>query len=456
VPLVYLFAREETPEFPEKYFGWIFPAIQREESFYLQNIGMDSVMFLRFLQTNARICGILGLIICPVLIPLHYYAQLAQTTSKSIDSSGTTLNFGKVEMDQFSIANIPSDSNWFFFHVFFAYLVSFVIFREYYWAFKEYVQMNMEYKLVGKEKKEISWRKLEAVTMRTIMVEEVPQDLGSDVKLKEYFESLGIGEVEMAIMERKSGKEVSMLIEQYKAALKSLEYAYYEWMMRIKQREKQKKSLLPLEQLDDAAKWELRPKMKHPKKTIFSFKREVHVYDTEDTITYYSQLINFLANAIQQKRLLAVERRLYVKPNRELCGRYGFVTFKSQKAAQIAVQSLILSTSNPYRFKVSFAPAPQEVNWDAMGISATRRLVQRNLVTMIFVSFLFFPYTLITSFFKVENLASIPLTRPIAEYILTSFLLTIFVSTMLPPLLISLINQSIIPAIVGSKQVIED
>jgi hypothetical protein len=88
-----------------------------------------------------------------------------------------------------------------------------------------------------------SWRSNEDVQLRTVIVQNVPSHLRSDAKLRQWVESLGIGEVERALMDRSYHGKTSIrkLLEKRERTLKKLEKVYMQWARKIDEEKAKRK-----------------------------------------------------------------------------------------------------------------------------------------------------------------------------------------------------------------------
>lgn len=176
--------------------------------------------------------------------------------------------------------------------------------------------------------------------------------------------------------------------------------------------------------------------------------------DTVDAIDYYIEALHLLTSQLRQKRLIAMEPSLYRQINHNLCSSTGFVTFKTQRAAQIAAQTLLYLSSNPSTFKVTNAPAPQDINWQSIGRGRIKKLIIRHFVTAICVLlclFIAFPTSLLASALNTESLAKIGFLKDVLVRLADTPRARVVVETIIPQLIVGLMNYSIIPLILQSK-----
>lgn len=188
---------KETPVFPAGFFGWIPLAYSTKEVWFIENVGLDAVMFLRFLYTSFYFFAALAVFVFPVLTAVHYVALNGTVDSKLILNSGSKIELAQVTLSQFSIINIPTASNLFYIHVVYAYLITAALFVLFYRGYNEFSKIAINYlkETTTLTKKSTPWRKGEILQQRTILVQNLPHHLQSDEILKEFIESLGIGKL---------------------------------------------------------------------------------------------------------------------------------------------------------------------------------------------------------------------------------------------------------------------
>ncbi|KAF9977907.1 hypothetical protein BGZ73_004503 [Actinomortierella ambigua] len=191
-----------SPPMSTKFLGWILPTIRLSDEFYINNVGLDAVMFLRFLKMCLQFCLFNAIVVGTILLPIHYYGGGTQS-----------------EVLRLSVANIENDSNILWAHVFMAYVVTgswmFLLFKNYW----QWMDLRREYTLYRIHQGEIA--------ERSVFVSRLPSSLRTDTALKEYFESLKMGPVENATVVQHCGR-LAQKIDRRESALNQLEKAHIE------------------------------------------------------------------------------------------------------------------------------------------------------------------------------------------------------------------------------------
>ncbi|KAG0320629.1 hypothetical protein BGZ99_004401 [Dissophora globulifera] len=196
-----------SPPMSMRFLGWIKPTLNIPEEFYITNVGLDAVMFLRFLKMCLQFCVFNAIVVGVILLPIHY-------------TGGNDMS----EVPRMSIANIKNDSNVLWAHVILTYVVTlswmFLLFKNYW----QWMDLRREYTLQRIRQGEIA--------ERSIFISRLPTNLRSDAALKQYFESLKMGPVESATVVQHCGR-LSQKIDRRESALNMLEKAHIELAQQV-------------------------------------------------------------------------------------------------------------------------------------------------------------------------------------------------------------------------------
>ncbi|CAG8445383.1 6443_t:CDS:2 [Dentiscutata heterogama] len=194
-------SKNASPPMPPGLFSWIKATIFLSDEFYLKRVGLDALMYIRFLRMSFQFILFNVFVVGIILIPTNYFA------------GGTSDG-----VEVLSINNIPVNKTqplWA--HMICTYIVSFswmyLLYKNYY----DYMILHREHLL----KKVVT----DSVTARTVMVSRLPHDLRSEEKLQEFVEGLGLGPVETTRIVRHTGK-LDRKIHRRENALLLLEKAH--------------------------------------------------------------------------------------------------------------------------------------------------------------------------------------------------------------------------------------
>lgn len=209
-----------SPLIPAYPFSWLTHSIALSEHFYLLHTGLDATMYLRFLKMAMHFLLFNGVIVCCILMPIHWYAQPSPTqwydgngypdlnssspTFMEQIQSNSTLNY-------LNIGNVPDSSNLLWAHLVMAYVVTlswlWLLYTNY-WDYMNMFRIYMSRLAVRGDK-----------VTRTVMVQSVPHELRNDASLTAYFDKLGFGDVEevkivrmVAKLKRKMERREKLLV----------------------------------------------------------------------------------------------------------------------------------------------------------------------------------------------------------------------------------------------------
>ncbi|KAF9169545.1 hypothetical protein BGX21_010296 [Mortierella sp. AD011] len=208
-----------SPPMSMKFLGWVMPTLRIPEEFFIANVGLDAVMFLRFLKMCLQFCVFNAIVLGIILLPIHY-----------------TGAGGLSEVPRFSIANVSDDSDVLWAHVVLTYVVTiswtFLLFKNYW----QWMDLRREYTLQRIRQGEIA--------ERSIFISRLPSNLRTDDALKQYFESLKMGPVESATVVQHCGR-LSQKIDRRESTLNMLEKAHIELAQTVLERVKHGKFAEP-------------------------------------------------------------------------------------------------------------------------------------------------------------------------------------------------------------------
>ncbi|KAJ3022323.1 UNVERIFIED_CONTAM: hypothetical protein HDU68_009203 [Siphonaria sp. JEL0065] len=184
-------------------FAWMTSVWSVPESFILRTVGLDGVMFLRFLKTSTAMFVILSLLGLGVIMPTNYYSN--PTTNSTIPPHHDA--FGKPKPDippqydekaalkSLTIENVPYNSPFLRVHLLFTWIFSLLAYACLVAYYRSHV--NLKHHYAANILKRTSLSKIE---YRSIFLVNLPSDLQQEVELRTYFENLEIGPVENVVV----------------------------------------------------------------------------------------------------------------------------------------------------------------------------------------------------------------------------------------------------------------
>ncbi|KAI8575369.1 hypothetical protein K450DRAFT_215831 [Umbelopsis ramanniana AG] len=181
-----LLKRAPAPPLSPRLFSFV-NALFLPNSYYLENTGLDSAMYLQFLSMCIHFLILACVCVLPILLPLHWMSQL------------TTFDINEtITLTHLNVANVPDASAWLWAHCLLTHFVSLTwlwLLYTNYWRYLELFRAQMALRIVKGD-----------ITARTVMVHNVPHELRNDTSLKGYFENLGVGPVDAVNLVRTAGK----------------------------------------------------------------------------------------------------------------------------------------------------------------------------------------------------------------------------------------------------------
>ncbi|KAJ3038080.1 hypothetical protein HDV00_001041, partial [Rhizophlyctis rosea] len=466
--------KNEAPPIPQGWFQGLKPALKIEEEFFINNVGLDAVMFLRFLRMALIVVLAIACLNLPILLPINYYVGKANQPppDRPINDTSKLVQLGHQSLAQYSIAFIPDGSSFFAAHIFCAYVVSGIVFYMLYTSYRDYVALVAKY--IHQDHgvlatRALGWRKWEKLQLRTILVQNIPPELQSEEKLRTWFDGLGLGEVETAAMDHDAGQQLRKVMDRREKTLKKLEHAYIDWLVSIdRERLRRLGSKAPRwyspgrimrlhsaphditeTGLDDDTIHSLRPKIR-TRTTKFPLGKPQNPTITapttrRDAIDHYTQKLSTQTTRIKQLRALATDPTtpIHKDPSSTLHTTSAFITFQSQRAAQIAVQVLLHSSPHPWSLRVRLAPAPLDVLWRSVSMPYLRRQLQKYTILVLTVALTFFwivPSWAIASLTSLESVARVPAFRWVVNILAGNEMVYGLVQTLGPPLVLSIFN----------------
>ncbi|CAG8746525.1 11198_t:CDS:2, partial [Funneliformis mosseae] len=146
---------------PTTFFGWIVPLYNMPESHILERVGLDAAVFLAFFKMSYKLftfCAIAGFVVVGPVKLTKYFDLLPDGNNDGRNSFDNVPNPQPIE----ETPETPGE------------LAVYVI---------------------------LTWWK-DTIAARTVMVTSIPKELQSDPALADFYESLGFGTVESAVVYR--------------------------------------------------------------------------------------------------------------------------------------------------------------------------------------------------------------------------------------------------------------
>lgn len=387
-----LVPEEKKPEpLPKDPFRWIFILLTKSDSFFLQQAGLDGLVFLRYIKTFGTLflCALLMYII---LLPVN----------------ATNGNHNK-GFDQLSIANVKHPRRYYA-HVLmglvFNGIVIFVIYRElfFYNSLKNAVLSSPKY--------------AKKLSCRTVLFQGVPDSLLDEKQAFKIFN--GVKRVYVA----RTARELEYKVEKRAAMVTKLENAENKLMkMAVKSKLKADKKGIILEPVDEISSYvseKKRPKMKVG--GFFSSK--------VDTIRHCQEQIPILDKEV---------KKLQKKFRHSMPLNSIFVEFENQYYAQLAYQSTV--HHNPMRMSPRFIGLePKDIIHSNLRMFWWERITRRFLAFAAIVALVVFWAIPVAAVGTISNITFLTNKLPWLRWILKMpHALLGLVTGLLPTILLSLL-----------------
>ncbi|CAJ0888426.1 997_t:CDS:10 [Entrophospora sp. SA101] len=345
---------------PPSFFGWIVPLYKIPESTVLNRVGLDAAV---------------------------------DPDDSHGDDPNVDNNFGNDPIE-LPVDNRPEPLPVLISYALFTWVFSIASYYFMFYNYREFSNVRHRYYLKWKE----------TITSRTVMVTVIPKRIQTDRALAEFYDSLGFGPVESAVIYRYVRRLRHAINDRLKA-LKKLEMAYTEYLGNPctdddYDRDETLKAFEHAQTIDPSSTDEVtsavlspvgrnRPTMRTGLFGLFGKK--------VDKIEYYTEKFNEIDKMVQRGR-----RGAYHSSS------VGFVTFENITSAQLAAQILI--RPEPFQCQTTLAPEPRDIYWSNLTIRNREYLIRTIWVNIIvfFIVFLWSgPITFFASLLSLEALSKI-------------------------------------------------
>ncbi|KAI8381462.1 uncharacterized protein BYT42DRAFT_613238 [Radiomyces spectabilis] len=418
--------RHKPPELPNSFFGWIIPLLRINQEEMLDKVGLDAVVLLQFVVMCIKLFGLCAAFGLVVLIPI------SATTGNFTDTSITGI-------DKLSITVIDESSPYLIAYLIFTYFFCFTAFFFLHQSYSDYVYMRARYLL----------RLSKTLSCRSVIVTGIPKTLRSDQDLADYYENLGIGNVETCHVVRHV-RNLGKLLKKRASALQHLERAYAQYWgnpCRIPDYDPDRiledaQLLQRVDKLSEQSDYYNNnatflsglispPSRKREKRRPQVRTGFLGLFGPKvDAIEYYTELFDELDQKVTEAR----NSKNYEMTN------VGFVTFEHMTSALIASQIAI----NPQAFncRTYMAYEPRDVLWENVLIRGRERLIREIFIWTITIALVFFwvfPISFFSSLTSIEALDKvfpgiadkaddIPIVKSIMQSLIPTLLVNIFMA----------------------------
>ena len=402
---------------PKKIFGWLSITWSITDDEVLQWSGLDACVFLAFFRMGIRIFSFLAVLAVFILSPIRYYF----TGNYDKDDVSWTKNTHLTAVLKSPKKNPDlSDDfpNYLWVYSIFVYVFSITVYIVLYDTSRVVLRPRQKY-LAAQD----------SITDRTIRLEGIPKKLldphGGPERLRRFIENLGIGTV-TDIKMIYDWSPFQQLFEKRNVVLHKLEelYAHHYGLVIDIYRPDVTPKVLPKLPIDSVLplplEGEARGKILKLAAELTSLNSQIR----EMQFLFDSETCTFRPG-ISSKTFLQTTS--------------AFITMDSVASAQMAAQAVL--DPRQYKLMVTLAPAPKDINWSYFALSYYRKLLRSYVVTFVIVLSYVFIFFLVTPITALLNVKTITKFWPaLGDLISKSDWATTFVTGILPPLLVSLLN----------------
>ncbi|KAF9911411.1 hypothetical protein EC991_003667 [Linnemannia zychae] len=352
---------KRAPKLEEGYFSWMKPVWSCPDEVLVQKIGLDAVVFIRFIRMCRQIFIALTIIGCGALIPVNIIGTLRSQED------------GVVPEDKIALLTISGINNfdWLWAHVGAMWAFSSVFGIAMLHGYRSFLKFRIQYFESDVYQEDMA--------SRTLMLAGLPATLQDDAKLTTFVGSLGTKEQPVqALVGRKVNGLPELMAEH-------------------------KKMVTELEKI--LAKYFADPnKLPEKRPTV---RRGGFCGTKVDAIDYYSQQIEDLSDKIDRTRM---------EISKSTPTNYGFVSYPTIQAAHrvareftnpIALRTRTKMIDPPELF---LSPVPKDIIWFNVSNPKHLRKTRRIIVNTLFIigSLLFFiPMSLLTMIAKLDRITAL-------------------------------------------------
>jgi hypothetical protein len=142
------FAMEESKKPPAlsiRKFAWAWPAFKTNEMDMIDKIGMDSIMFLRFILTCFKFFAGALVVAIPLTI-FNFYAKDIDKPPRVILAKGQKLKeIVKSSLLTLTMENLQAESRYFYIYSICTVVLSFYAYLLFYWTWRDYLTLKEKY-----------------------------------------------------------------------------------------------------------------------------------------------------------------------------------------------------------------------------------------------------------------------------------------------------------------------
>lgn len=354
--------KHRPPPLDKSLFAWYKPVFKTSEDYYVDRIGLDATLFLRFARMCRNMFITLAIFGCAILIPINILYSIRQ---------GKIGNDLSKESKSIYVMMTPSQlsGNVFWAHVVVAYLFDIIVCSFLWWTYRAVHRLRRKYM----ESPEYQ----NSLHARTLMITDVNKNYRSDHGLVEITDSVKTTQEVPRTTIGRNVKDIPDMIEAHEEAVMELEAVLSKYLKNPDQLPAERPLCTP-----------------HKKDPEFTDKKQK------------VDAIDYLTARIQRLELKIKEARETVDTRDAM--RFGFASYETLESAHTV--AFAARSKHPLGTTVRLAPKPKDIIWKNLLLDPKqrrgRRFVMNMWITLLTLLY-FIPNAGIAIFLsKLQNLAS--------------------------------------------------
>lgn len=359
------------PYLGNRLLSWVLPLYRISDEEFLEQVGLDALMLLRFFKLGARLFGVSSIYGVCVLIPVTW------TATEYDPSLGFDIN------KSWSISALGDRDGRLAAHCVGVYFITFL----------SLYLLNREYQIYSHLRWTFLRKKQHSVVARSVMIEGLDGPLNQPKLLQAYFEKLNVGQVEKVELVYDS-PELTRMVRLRSNALRRVEEYVVAWLKNPCTDEKYD----PIEVKDSITSG-----------TIYTIPGKTR----PTTRTGLLGLLGPRIDAIKHSYDCFISYDVAVKRLRVVdypSSGVGFITFKLQQTAHVFSQ--LHTNSKPNSLEADLAPEPGNLFWINANLTGQERKFREVIVTIVMGFVMFFWGVPLSFVAPLLNLAQLVKTFP--------------------------------------------
>ncbi|KAG0320232.1 hypothetical protein BGZ99_004655 [Dissophora globulifera] len=343
------------------YFSWMGPVWSCPDEVLVDKIGLDAVVFIRFVRMCRNVFLALAIVGCGVLIPINVVFTIRAQPGGQLPSDKIAM----LTMDGIT------DLTWYWAHVACVWFFSLVLYFAMHHGYRTFLKFKIRYYESETYQEEVS--------SRTIMLAGLPSSLQTDDKLFKFMDDMGLKDKPVQALVGRKVDKLPELMQKHKKMVKALEKVVAKYFA--------DPNRLP---------------SKRPTVSVGGF-----CGNKVDAIDYYSQQIEELSDQIERVRN---------QVSKSQPTNYGFVSYATIHAAHRVARELSSAITLRQRSKMLdppelfLSPAPKDIIWFNVANPKQLRKSRKFLVNLAFIVFsllFFIPMGMLTTIAKLDRIVGL-------------------------------------------------